>query len=224
MAKTLTLISIVLLATAVTTRAKDADELEELSMIYEVNETDGDSEVVIVAQAEEGLAHFVVRAPGGKVVRVASHDQRRGRDPLGLAEILLESAEPSEAAVKAAWPEGTYTVEGRTVSGTRVAGEVTLSHAVLPAPTFSPADGAEVAPTDLVITWQPVAGAAFYIVEIENDDLDVNLTAKLEATQTSLAVPNGFLRPGTEYELGLATGTPAGNVAFAEGAFTTTEP
>ena len=224
MTKPFALLSIVLLTTVAGMAAERAESFAELSMIYEVNETDGDAEVVIVAKADEGLAHLVVRDPGGKIIRVGSNDHRRGRDAVGLAEILLETAEPSPEALKAAFPEGTYAIEGRTVSGVRLAGEVTLSHVVLPAPAFAPTDGAEVAPTALVVTWQPVAGAAFYIVEIENDDLDVNITAKLDAAQTSFAVPDGFLRPETEYELGVATGTVHGNVAFAEGTFTTTGP
>ena len=108
-----------------------------------------------------------------------------------------------------------------TVDGDRLEGTATLTHALLPAPFFTPADGAEVDPNNVIVEWEAVAGAAAYSVEIEQDDLEVNVTAELNSDTLSFAVPAGFLVPGVKYEVGVATVTDDGNVAVAESAFTT---
>jgi hypothetical protein len=198
---------------------------DELSMIYETNVTDGDAEIVIAAQGFEGLKSLFVRAPTGRVVAlVHSNDRIRRGKAIGLAEVIIETGEPDIDSVKAAYPEGTYQFFGRTVSGVRLFGEVVLSHDVLPAAAFTPNEAEDLDPDAVVVQWAAVPGAAGYIVEIENDDLDVNVTAKLPGTATSFAIPAGFLAPGTEYEVGVATITEDGNLAFAESSFTTAGP
>lgn len=195
-------------------------EFEELTMIFELNETDGDAEVVMFAQAPEGMTQLTVFGPkGAKRIDLRA---RGGRDDVGQAEVLLESAEPSVGAVKKAFPEGEYTFMARTVTGQRVAGVVTLSHALLPAPSFSPQEE-EVDPDHVVVSWSPVPGAAAYQVEIEQDEIGANLTVTVGPDVSSLEIPPGFLEPGTEYEIGVATITPGGNVAVAESSFTTTD-
>ena len=57
--------------------------------------------------------------------------------------------------------------------------------------------------------------------DLEQDELDVNITAKLPGSVATFAVPDGFLLPGTEYELGLGTVTDNGNISFVETTFTT---
>jgi hypothetical protein len=112
-----------------------------------------------------------------------------------------------------------------TASGREYRGESTLRHA-LPATTsfVRPAAGASGVPArGLEIAWTPVAKVSGYIVEIEQDDLGVHLEARLPATATSLRVPDTLLRPGTEYDLGIATVSEAGNVSFVETSFRTAE-
>ncbi len=197
-------------------------EFEELSIILEVNETDGDAEIVVKAKAETGLKKFWLRRPDGKkVAEVVSEDKSKHDGPIGLAEVLFESGEPSFEHVAASYPEGTYEFHGRTVDNETVYGEVWLSHALLPAPAFTPGDGDVLDKDSVVVAWSAVVGAAFYVVEVENDDLGVNLTVILAGDATSLTVPPGFLQAGTAYELGIATVTDTGNPSFAEVEFET---
>lgn len=122
-------------------------------------------------------------------------------------------------------PEGVYTFVGATAADDRLYGESTLKHA-LPsvASLLRPAAGARgVSPRDLTITWAPIENLATYITEIEQDELNVNVTAKLPGSVTAFAVPDGFLLPGTEYQLAIGTVTEDGNISFVETAFTTAE-
>jgi hypothetical protein len=128
-------------------------------------------------------------------------------------------------ALKAAYPEGAYEFAGRTSSGAALVGKSTLSH-TLPAVTeFGvPAPDAEDVPTeDVEISWSTVDGVAFYIVEIEQEELGTRVEATLPSSSTVFAVPNGFLMPGKEYHLGIGTVTDGGNVSFVETSFTTKE-
>jgi len=78
-------------------------------------------------------------------------------------------------------------------------------------------------PDEAVIEWSPVAGAAAYRIEIEQDDLGVNLTVTLTPDVSSFAIPVGFLRTGLEYEIGVATVSATGNVAGAVSSITVAE-
>ena len=62
---------------------------------------------------------------------------------------------------------------------------------------------------------------AGYIIDIEQDELDVSITAKLPGSVTSFPVPDGFLVPGTQYELAIGAVTYEGNRSFVETVFTT---
>jgi hypothetical protein len=74
-----------------------------------------------------------------------------------------------------------------------------------------------------VITWTAVRNVAAYIVTIEQGELDVSITARLPASVARFAVPAGFLRPGTAYQVGIGTVTSDGNITFVETTFTTAE-
>jgi hypothetical protein len=192
---------------------------DELSMIFEMNETDGDAEVVIEAQGEEAFRTFSVTAPNGKRIIDVRDNNPAG---IGLAEVALESGEPDVASVKAQYPEGAYVFDATTITGLRLRQEIVLTHFALPAPAYTPADGATVDPgAPLVIQWTAVPGVEGYIVEIEQDDLGVSLNVSLPASVTSFTVAPGLFEPGTEYELGVASVTPDGNVSVAESSFET---
>lgn len=195
---------------------------KELSMKFEVNETDGDGEVVFSVKASEGLRWLKVFAPDGEIIiSIISNDERRRIDPIGLAQFRLETGEPSIDGVKNAYPEGTYQFLARTISGDRLFGKVDFSHKLLSAPIFSPNGEKGVDPNNAVVEWQPVEGGIAYEVEIENDDLEVNVTTKLPGSATRFNIPQGFLRPGTEYEVGVTTVTKDGNLSVAESSFVT---
>jgi hypothetical protein len=191
---------------------------------FEQNATDGDVEVVFRAKGgKEGLAKLSVTGPDGRTaIDFAAPDP----STLGIREFEFESPEPADVAgLKAAYPAGTYRFAGATAAGQEFRGESTLSHELPATSAFvEPGLDAENVPVKgLVIRWTPVAGVSGYVVELEQDDLGVSLEAHLPGSTSSLSVPDGFLRPGTEYDLGIGTVSKEGNVSFVETSFTTAE-
>jgi hypothetical protein len=192
------------------------------SIRFEQNATDGDVEIVIEAKGgQDGLAKLTVVSPDGRtIVNVTAPDA----STLGLRQFRFESPEPKNTArLKAAYPEGVYTFTGATAGGVNLRGESRLSHRLPPAASFGRpgADAKGVALRGVEISWAPVKDLAAYIVYVEQHDLDVEVTAKVPATVTTFAVPDGFLRAGTEYQVGLGTVNREGNISFVETTLTT---
>jgi hypothetical protein len=199
------------------------DPFETASVRFEQNATDGDVEVVFqVKGGDDGLAKLVVVAPDGRTV---ASFVAPDATTLGIRQFEFESPEPRDvASLKTAYPEGVYTFTGSTVAGESLAGTATLSHA-LPATASNLRPGEEdmVSAEDPEISWAARDDVAAWIVEIEHDELDVNLTAKLPGRATSFTVPDGFLQPGTEYDLGLGSVAEGGNISYVETSFTTAD-
>jgi hypothetical protein len=194
------------------------------SVHFEQNATDGDVEVVFeVKGGDEGLAKLAVVSPDGRtVIDFTAPDA----STLGIRQFRFESPEPGDvASLKSAYPEGLYTFAGATAAGDKLHGESTLNYRLPATASFlRPGAGARgVGAKDLEITWTPVRNLAAYIIEIEQDELDVKITAKLPGSVTTFAVPDGFLLPDTEYQLGIGTVTDEGNVSFVETTFTTAQ-
>ena len=193
---------------------------------FEQNATDGDVEVVFeVSGRGEGLTKLAVEAPDGRrVVDFASDES--GAAVSGIRQFVFESPEPKDVAgLKAAFPEGVYNFEGETESGLKLRGKAALSHK-LPATTsfvIPKANAPDVPASDLTISWAPVSQVTAYIVELEQEDLNTSITARLPASAKSFAVPNGFLRPGAEYQLGIGTVGQDGNVSYVETHFSTAD-
>ncbi len=189
---------------------------------FEQNATDGDVEVVFnVTGRATGLASLVVTAPDGRTVIVFKAPDRT---TLGMRQFVLESPEPKDvAALKAAYPEGVYTFRGATATGEKLGGKAALNHELPMTSDFVfPRENGRNVPVDgLEIEWVPVEGMAAYIVEVEQDELDVNITAKLPGSAKSFSVPAGFLLPGLEYQLGIGTVSQTGNISYIETHFTT---
>ncbi|MCG8607858.1 hypothetical protein MJD09_23090 [bacterium] len=61
------------------------------------------------------------------------------------------------------------------------------------------------------------------LVTIEQEELDLNISAKLPGTTTTFAVPEGFLLPGKEYRMAIGTVTENGNTSYIEATFTTAD-
>jgi len=196
--------------------------LPEASVAFEQNATDGDVEVVFeIEGVDEGLATLTVIAPDGRMV---IDFKAPGDSKLGMRQFHFETPEPKDVdSLKALYPEGEYTFAGATRAGLKVHGKSTLSH-MLPATAsfLRPKAGArDVDAQGLEIAWSPVASAAAYIVEIEQEKLDLSLTARLSGSATTFAVPDGFLAPGVRYQLGIGAVAADGNVSFVEMRFTT---
>ncbi len=189
---------------------------------FEQNATDGDVEVVFeVKGGDEGLAKLTVVSPDGRtVISFTAPDT----STLGIRQFRFESPEPGDVkSLKAAYPEGIYVFTGTTATGNKLQGESVLSH-TLPAETsfLQPqAEAEDVAIDNLKITWTPVRNLAAYIVYIEQDDLEISFTARFPGSVNSFIVPQGFLLPGMEYQLGIGTVTGEGNITFVETTFTT---
>lgn len=189
---------------------------------FEQNATDGDVEVVFrVKSGKEGLAKLNVVSPDGRnVIDFTAPDS----STLGIRQFEYESPEPKEIkSLKSAYPEGIYIFTGTSITGVEFKSESKLSHQ-LPDTVFfvKPEKGAhDIGIMDLKITWTPINNVAAYIIEIEQDDLDVKIKAQLPGSVTTFAVPDGFLRPDTEYQLGIGTVLDDGNSSYVETTFTT---
>ena len=194
------------------------------SIHFEQNASDGDFEAVVeVKGGDEGLAQLAVVSPDGRAVIDVTAP---AAITLGVRQLRFESPEPGDfASLKLAYPEGVYSFTGATADGATLQGKATLRHTLPPAAAFlRPAAGARtVSVKDLVITWTAVRNVTAYIVTIEQHGSDVSITARLAGSVASFAVPDGFLLPGTEYQLGIGTVTAGGNISFVETTFTTAE-
>jgi hypothetical protein len=192
------------------------------SVRFEQNATDGDVEVVFeITGRSDGLAKLRVVSPDGRtVVDFKAPDA----STLGIRQFVFESPEPTDVAgLKAAYPEGTYTFLGETAAGARLHGKASLKHELPPITSFvwPTANAKSVGVDGLRVAWAPVEQATAYIVEIEQDELKANITARLPAIEPEFAVPAGFLRPNTAYQLGIGTVAADGNISYIETTFTT---
>ncbi|MGD8866747.1 MAG: hypothetical protein PVI01_03940 [Gemmatimonadales bacterium] len=188
---------------------------------FEQNATDGDVEVVFeVKGGDEGLTRLTVTAPDGRAIV----DFSAPASTLGMRQFRFESPEPGDVqSLVAAYPEGIYTFTGATGSGARLRGQSTLSHR-LPPPTSFRRPGAEAGDFGVgraVIEWEPIEDLSAYIVYVERRDQSV--TARVAGSVTTFVVPDGFLMPGTTYQLGVGTVSGDGNISFVETMMTTGE-
>jgi hypothetical protein len=193
----------------------------DIEMFYQFSATDEDAEVTIgIESPDHPIDHLFVVAPGGRTVATVD-----SKDHLGLAEIELESAEPSVEEVQRAYPEGHYWFWGRAVDGTRLFGRVHLTHEVVGAPDFfrfSPCNEEVDVGSAVTIAWNAVAGAeGGYEIIIEQDDTGANLRVTQHPGRTSFVVPEGFLVPGLEYEIEMKSVTADGNKTSASCEFST---
>lgn len=192
----------------------------DLEMFYQHSTTDDDAEVTIgVEMPDHPIDFLAVVAPDGHTVATV-----RSRDRLGLAEVELESAEPSVEAVKAAYPTGVYRFLGWSVDGTLLRGRATLTHDVVGAPdfyNFSPCNEEVDARSSVAIGWNSVAGAVGYEIIIEQDDTGGNLRVTQGAERTSFVIPDGFVAAGLEYEIEMKAVTAGGNKTSASCEFST---
>jgi hypothetical protein len=192
----------------------------EIEMFYQFSATDEDAEVTIgIESPDNPIDSLVMVTPGGRTVVV------RSRDDLGLAEVELESAEPSVEEVQRAYPEGIYQFSGRAVSGTRLFGRIALTHDVVDAAdffNFSPCNETVDPTGSVTIAWNSVVGAGGgYEIIIEQDDTGANLRTTQSPDRTSFVIPDGFLAPGLEYEIEMKSVTVEGNKTSASCEFST---
>ena len=212
-------------------------------LIVEFNATDDDIGVH-GAFDDDGWKRLCVFDPSGRPVL---HVGPRGQLlDLTMAGIFFESREPpasefSFADLRAAFPEGEYTVRGESFDGTTLVGSATFTHDVPAAPTIiapqlaEEPKGARANPVpldDLVIDWDQVTqtvdgdpvtmtGYEEIVTKEEHDDphgfsrpiYDVHVPMSVDR----LPVPREFLEPDTVYEVEVLALEVSGNQTISVG-------
>jgi len=203
----------------------DDDEeipFDEAEIFFELNNTDGDLGI-----------HAKVDGDAWKRLEIEDKHERRmllirvngrlGRQ--GLTELFFESDEPtfdelSPEEFFKRFPEGEYEIEGITLDGEELEGEVELSH-TMPAPAgnvqVSGKDAAEdcdadplpsVSGTNVTISWDPIEFSHpdlgnrgvpveidYYEVVVENDDGDEVMSTILPAFDDDEPRPTSLTIP-----------------------------
>ena len=188
----------------------------------EQNVTDGDVEIVFEIKGnDKGLNSLSVVSPDGRTV---FHFTAPDNTTLGIRQFHLESPEPKDIeSIKTAYPEGVYKFTGLDAEGTKYYGEAILNH-TLPETVsiLKPSTGilnADI--SNLEISWTAVADVRAYVLEIDQDELEIKITAELPSTITKFILPEGVLKAGFEYALSIGTIAKNNNRSFIETTFTT---
>lgn len=209
--------------------------LKDARMKIELNSTDGDVGIQLFIDAAP-WKRMDVFDPFGATVFSSITSGRVGLQ--GGTELFLESAEPnfsqlSLAAFLDRFPVGDYRIQGEGFGGEILLGSARFTHNIPQGPQLlSPGEGAQVDPNNTVVRWNPVpapngspivgyqvlvVNPASGFVAFPKTILDV----MMPATATSMAVPAGFLRPGTEYEWEVLAIESGGNQTLTVGHFET---
>ena len=218
----------------------------EARLFIEHNATDQDTGVHGTFD-QEGLAEACLAKPDGATIMLV--DPKNPLNKLGINQFFFESREPpadeySIADLKADFPEGRYRISGIDFEGNRRVGTAWFTHAIpappeIVGPTVVPEEKAEqntVSPSGLSVRWRPVtrtldgkpvdiSGYEVIVTRANFNDphglsrpvYDVHVPPDV----TELAVPEGFLRPGTLYELEVLALEDSGNQTISVGFFTT---
>ena len=205
-------------------------QVEEADVLAELNDTDGDLgfHALIDADAWDQLT---VRDPNGRAILTIR--PRRSLALQGMTELFFESAEPEFDELAPAefferFPEGRYTISGRTLEGDTLRGAARFSHrmpapvgnvAVSGVPLAEDCEGEDppVVSEPVVISWDPVTASHpeignptsapirieryQLVVEREEPSLliySIDLPGNLPAYE--ITVPPEFLALGEEFK------------------------
>jgi len=206
-------------------------EFDDSRIWIEINGTDGDSGLQIFLDGEGWRKVKLINPKGKKVLHIKGSG---GVGKTGLTEMFFESAEPGFDELpledfEKRFPEGEYRFVGKTVEGDKIKGKATLTHTYPDIPVLlSPEVDSVQDPNNVVIMWQTVAdppGSSItryeVIVEQEDTEPTVVLSAILPPTATSMAVPAAFMHPNTEYKYEVLATEESGNRTLAEAPFRT---
>lgn len=190
---------------AVWAGGKEPIEFDEAEIFFEFNSTDNDLGIQIFFDAE-GWKEVEVQDPEGEEIFEVENDE--GLKKIGSTEVFTESAEPELdennleediADFQAQFPEGTYYLKGKTVTGKKLEGEAELAYELPTAPIIKE-------PTELpdgnpyVIEWtQPDGGPEIIGYEvvaelvIGEDELTLVNTGMFLAGATEFTVSPEFV-------------------------------
>jgi len=216
-------------------------------LYIEHNSTAGDTGIHGMFDSST-FAELCVYDPSGKQILAIKPQNQLGK--LTMAGIFFESREPPHQNVSVEehlknFPEGKYAVRGVTYDGIGYHGAATFTHDIPKPPTMvfpkEMADEANiksqiVTPRNVVVKWKPVTQTIFgtpvvikaYEVIVRSllpndphgfshDNLDIHLMA----SATSLAIPNEFWKPNTQYEFEVLAIEESGNQTLVSGFFET---
>ncbi len=192
---------------------------KEEVMTIEYTVTEGEAAIVLEAETERSVDYLEVRSPRGDVVLEM---RGPGGGPLALSGFVLESRETTPQELFDIYPEGNYSLRARSMRGRAVLGRAKFSHSLPAAPQILyPQEGAiNVPTTKLQVRWAAHPTAKRYRVIMEQGDND-GLSVELPADATSLLVPDGVLRSGTDTLLEIGAVGDNGNCTLVEVSFAT---
>jgi hypothetical protein len=121
---------------------EEALEFVEAHIFFELNHTDGDLGIHALIDGEAWKRLEIEDPREREILDIAVRGRLRRQ---GLTEIFFESAEPTFDELPPArffrrFPEGIYEIEGTTLDGQELEGEVELTH-VMPAPPVPTVNG-----------------------------------------------------------------------------------
>ena len=211
-------------------------EVKDARLKFEINSTDGDGGVHLFLDADS-WKEISLFDPAGREVLTTKTSGRMARQ--GGTELFVESAEPPFAKVPIPqllkrFPKGSYAVRGVALNGDRYVGAAIVNHRLPDGPKLigpHPADGPQ-DPADVTVRWDAVAPPAggriigYQVIVVRPDTgiramPNVTLDVTMPPTATSLRVPPGFLRSGTEYEWEVLAVEGGGNQTLSSSTFTT---
>jgi hypothetical protein len=218
----------------------------DAKLYIEHNATDEDTGVHGLL-GHDGLTAVCLRMPDDTQMLLIDPVERFG--DLGIADFFFESREPPAdeypiADLEADFPEGRYRFSGLDAEGTAWVGTALFTHDVPAAPVITApelaeeesAGDVELPTTGLEVRWEPVtrtldggdvtvSGYEVIVTQVEHEDphgqsrpvYDVHVSPD----RTELPVVDGFLLPGTVYELEVLALEESGNQTISLGFFTT---
>jgi hypothetical protein len=210
--------------------------LKDARLKFEINATDGDGGIQVFLDAES-WRRMSIFDPAGRRIFTTATEGRMGKQ--GGTELFLESAEPTFAQLPLArllerFPAGAYTFRGTGLKGERYVGVARLTHDLPDGPRLlSPLESdAPQDPRRTVLRWtrvrppngSPIIGYQVLVVQPKSGLRSLpklTLDVTMLPTTTSLLVPRGFLRPGTEYEWEVLAIERGGNQTLSSSTFRT---
>ena len=221
---------------------KGSIPLKDAKLNIEHNATDRDTGFQGFVDSE-GWRRLDVRGPDGRVLKFEGLGSLA---KLGLTELFFETVEPENADIPikrmlAKLPEGNYRISGPAQENGkrlgRTVGTALLTHDIPQGPQLlSPAEGAAVPVKGVVASWSPVSktitGESVKIIAYQliiEKDVDPHphmigkfgLSMYLPPSVTTIAVPDGFLEPGTAYKWEVLAIERSGNQTLSSGSFRT---
>ena len=211
-------------------------QMTDARLKFEINATDGDGGVQVFIDADP-WKQMSIFDPGGRRIFTSTTSGRMAKQ--GGTELFIESGEPPFTELPLVellerWPAGTYRFRGTALNGDTYVGSARLTHDLPDGPALmSPleSDGPQ-DPDNTVVEWEPVAPPngspiiGYQVLVVQPDTglralPKITLDVMMPPSATSLAIPAGFLTPGTEYEWEVLAIERSGNQTLSSDVFTT---